>query len=64
MAKKNKREAVDKITKSDALEVQVSEIAKGDSDSKKRQLLNEFIRHVEGFIKDQRDVLLIGVKIR
>lgn len=64
MAKKTKREAADKITKADTLEVQVQEIAKGDADSKKRQLLNDFIRQVEAYIKDQRDVLLVGAKIK
>lgn len=64
MAKKTKKEAADRITKADTLEVQVVDIFKADNDSKKRYQQSDFNRIVDAYIKDQRDVILIAVKIR
>ena len=64
MAKKTKKEAADSILRAETLEVQVQAIANTDAEFEKRQRLNEFVRQVEAFIKDQRDVLLVGAKIK
>ena len=64
MAKKSKKEAADKITKADALEVWVIEIPKSELDSRKRSLASDFCRQVDAYVKDQRDVILVAVKVK
>ena len=64
MAKKTKREAVEKITKADALEVWLVEVPKSYSDSKKKTIASDFARQVDAYVKDQRDLILVAVKVK
>ncbi len=64
MAKRTKREVADRIAKLDVIEVQLVDIPRSETDFRKRAVLSEFVRQVEAFIKDNRDVVLVGAKVR
>ena len=64
MKKKTKQELQQQITKIDPLEIVVEEICRSESASAKRSKQNEFASKTATFIADERDVLLIAIKIR
>jgi hypothetical protein len=64
VAKRTKREVADRIAKLDVIEVQLVDIPRSETDFRKRAVLSEFVRQVEAFIKDNRDVVLVGAKVR
>jgi hypothetical protein len=62
--KKSKQEIIATIQKADALECSIEEIDRTSSDQSKSQKLKAFTELASQYIKDQRDVILIAIKIR
>lgn len=63
MSKKVKKEtAIDTIKKSDPLEVTLLSIKRDEPESQKRQKLSSFLKIVNEYINDTRDVHLVAVK--
>lgn len=63
MSKKVKKEtAIDIIKKSDPLEVTLLSIKRDEPESQKRQKLSAFLKIVNEYINDTRDIHLIGIK--
>ena len=62
--KSTKKEIVNLLSKIDALEVLYQEIDKSQSDPAKKSSVNNFQKEAEKFIREQRDVLLVAVKIK
>ncbi len=64
MKKKSKQELIQQITKIDALQIVAADIARAESASSKRTKQNEFTAAAAAFIADERDVLLVAIKVR
>ena len=62
--KTTKKELSEVISKTDVLDAVTQAIDRSAPDSAKRNAASTFNREVDKFIKEQRDVLLIAVKIR
>lgn len=63
MSKKVKKEtAIDIIRKSDPLEVTLLSIKRDEPESQKKQKLSSFLKIVNEYINDTRDVHLVAVK--
>ena len=62
--KKTKREAIDQLSKADILEVLLQEIERKDSYSSKKAQAAAFLREVDKYIKDERNLVLVVAKIR
>ena len=62
--KTTKKELSEVISKADVLEAITQAIDRSTPDSTKRNAASAFNREADRFIKDQRDVLLIAVKIK
>ena len=60
----SKREAINSIEKSDPLEILLERVERSESESSKKQRFNRFCSAVNKQIQDQRDVILIAVKIK
>ena len=65
MAKKtSKREAINTIDKSDPLEILLERVDRLASEPSKKQRLDRFTSDVQKQIQDQRDVILIAIKVK
>ena len=65
MSKKTSKSELQKLIKdADVMEICVQQIKRDQSDSNKRTLLSDFIRDAQAQIKDERDVLLIAIKVK
>lgn len=65
MSKKTSKSELQKLIKdADIMEICVQQIKRNQSDSNKRTLLSDFIRDAQAQIKDERDVLLISIKVK
>ena len=65
MAKlKRKIDLTSTINKIDLLEVALHQIKKSDSSAAKKSQYDKFARDALSYVKDERDVLLIAIKIR
>ena len=63
MSKKVKKEtAIDTLKKSDPLEVTLLSIKRDEPESQKRLKVNAFLKIVNEYINDTRDIHLIGIK--
>jgi hypothetical protein len=62
--KKSKQEIITTIQKADALECYTEEIDRTASDQSKSQKLKSFTNLASEYLKDQRDLILIVIKIR
>lgn len=60
----SKRDLLKKIENSEPLEILIEEIDRSSSDSKKNSKLSSYIRGVKSQIKDQRDVILVSIKVK
>jgi hypothetical protein len=60
----SKSEAVKAINSVDALEVLLETIDRNESTSSKQTKVNRFINDIQRQIKDERDVILIAVKVK
>lgn len=63
-ASKSKQELQQLISKTDVLGVFVEEISQKSQDAAKRSQEQTFIREARKFVNEQRDVILIAVKVR
>lgn len=61
---KNKRDLINFLEKTDALEAFNHEVVKTSTSSTKKSTLNKFVAEASAYIDDQRQVLLIAVKLR
>jgi len=64
MKRISKAEAAKVINNADALEIILEEIDRNDTSSNKQSLLRRFSAEIQKQIKDDRNILLIAVKIR
>ena len=64
MKRVSKSEADKALRDTDALEIIVQQISRSDTASAKLNLLSRFSTEVQKMVKDERDVLLVAVKIR
>ena len=62
--KKSKQDIIAVIQKADALECSIEEINRTSSDQTKNQKLKAFTEIASQYVKDQRDVILVAIKIR
>lgn len=62
--KTSKRDAINAIQNSDPLEILLERINRSENESSKKQRLNTFTAAVQKQIQDQRDVILIAVKVK
>lgn len=63
MIKRVKKEtAIETLKKSDPLEVTLLSIKRDEPESQKRQKINAFLKIVNEYINDTRDIHLIGIK--
>ena len=60
----SKTEAVRVINNADALEVLLESIDRNETSSSKQIKLTRFINDIQKQIKDERDVILIAVRIK
>lgn len=60
----SKSEAVKAINNADALEVLLENIDRNETSSSKKTKVNRFINHIQKQVKDDRDVILIAVKVK
>jgi hypothetical protein len=60
----SKSEAVRAINSADALEVLIENIDRNEATSSKQTKVNRFISDIQKQIKDERDVILIAVKVK
>lgn len=60
----SKTEAIKSIDKSDALEVITETINRSETTSNKQRKLREFSYSVQRQVLDERDVILIAVKVK
>ena len=60
----SKSEAVRAINNADALEVLLENIDRNETPSSKQTKVNRFISDIQKQIKDDRDVILIDVKVK
>jgi hypothetical protein len=64
MKRTSKAEAVKAINNVDALEVILEEISRTDTSTNKQSQLRRFSTEVQKQINDERDILLIAVKVK
>jgi len=65
MSKKASKSELQKLVKdADVMEIRIQQIKRDQSESNKRTLLSDFIRDAQAQIKDERDVLLISIKVK
>lgn len=64
MNKKSKQELLQQINKTESLEIIVTEINRAESASSKQSKQNEFANKAKEFVKDERDVLLIAIRVK
>lgn len=62
MSKVSKDQAAAKIKASDPLETALLTIARDLSDSQKRALIEQAIKLIKEYVKDQRDVIVCVIK--
>ena len=62
--KKSKSDLKKLISDTDALEIAVEEINRNESSSKKQSALLSFLKDVNEHVKDQRDVILVSIKVK
>ena len=62
--KTTKKDISNLLSKTDVLEVIYQQIDKALSDSSKQSLINAFQREAGKYIKDQREVILIAIKVK
>ena len=62
MSKVSKDQMITKVKATNPLEIAFISIARDEPDSQKRQKLNAFIKVVQEYINDSRDVQLYGLK--
>lgn len=60
----SKSDAVKMINAVDALDVQIEVIARDESSPSKMTKINRFIAELNKHVKDERDVVLVSVKVR
>lgn len=63
-ASKSKQELQQLLSKTDILAAFVEEISRKSQDAAKRSQEQTFVREVRKFVDEQRDVILIAVKVR
>ena len=65
MSKKVSKTELEKLIKDTAeMEIRIQQINRDQTDANKNIQLSEFIRDAKTHIKDQRDVLLISIKVK
>ena len=64
MSKPRKPDLLNAINKADLLDAELEQIKKTANPALKKAALNKFIQAAAAYIDDERDVLLIAVKIR
>lgn len=64
MSKPRKQDLINAINKADLLDAELEQIKKTTNPAIKKATLNKFIQAATAYIDDERDVLLIAVKIR
>ena len=64
MKRISKAEAVKAINSVDALEIIFEEISRNDTNTNKQSQLRRFSAEVQKQVKDDRDILLIAVKVK
>jgi len=62
--KKTKQDIIATVQKADPLECSTEEIDRTSSDQSKSQKLKSFTNLASEYLKDQRDLILIIIKIR
>lgn len=62
--KTTKKEISNLLSKTDVLDVIYQQIDKGLTDSSKRSLLSAFQREAGKYIEEQRDVILVAIKVK
>lgn len=62
--KVNKQEALELIKSVDALELQCQLIFRTGSSSKKRALLREIHALIDSYVRDERDVIVLAIKVK
>jgi hypothetical protein len=60
----SKSEVIKIINATDALEVLLQTIDRNETTSSKQTKLNRFINDIQKQIKDERDVILIAIKVK
>lgn len=60
----SKSAAIKSINDADALEIVFKQISRNDQSSTKRSQLNRFAHEVQKQIQDERDIILISVKVK
>ena len=58
------KEIINLLSKIDVLEIICQQIDKSQSDPAKKSSANNFKKEAEKFIKEQRDVILLALKIK
>jgi hypothetical protein len=60
----SKSEAVKAISSADALKVLLETIDRNESTSSKQAKVNRFINEIQKQIKDERDLVMVSVKVK
>ena len=60
----SKSEAIKEINQSEALEVILEKIDRSESTSSKQSKISKFLSAIQKQVKDERDVILISVKVK
>ena len=60
----SKSEAVTAINSTDALQVLLEKIDRNESSSSKQIKINRFISEIQKQIKDERDIVIVSVKVK
>jgi hypothetical protein len=60
----SKSEAVIAINSTDALQVLLEKIDRNESSSSKQIKINRFISEIQKQIKDERDIVIVSVKVK
>ena len=60
----SKSEAVTAISSTDALQVLLEKIDRKESSSSKQIKVNRLINEIQKQIKDERDILIVSVKVK
>ncbi len=62
--KVRKQEAIDIIKSVDAIDIQYQIIFRSASESKKRELHRALNSVIEAYIRDERDVVVLAIKVK
>ncbi len=62
--KRSKQDIVASIQKADALECSIEEVDRTSSEQTKNQKVKAFAVLISEYLKDQRDLILVAIKIR